>query len=355
MNDISQQPNTSANTQESSHDYVEESCKFGCCTFVQGWYKIVATQKNIAPEGADTTNFVAEICPKCHGIFTSNTSLLPWIQVNNKDKMGQNIQRVYPSGEDFTIYRTDQGVIVNFADCRERERDQRAKFIKIAEDLCNLRFLSCQMAPWRFWRRACDQGGGFYDHEIAQAIYLALQGDANEAGNILRDGLKMADDRLTNENRIRYLLACLLTAVLFSAPFWLAYWLEGPTDRIWTPYLLAGAAGGIGAAFSIATRVQSLHLKPCFHSVMNYVTGGLRVLTGFEASIVLLLIINSTFLAGIAKALPMGQGHSPSDVYRTNVLLLGFLAGFAERLVPSVLQVLQSRAGLGSASTEPVA
>src|SRR5262249_32248793 len=154
-------------------------------------------------------------------------------QVDNKDKMGRTIQRIYPSGEDFTIYRTDQGVIVNFADCRERERNQRAKFMKIAEDLCNLRFLSSQMAPWRFWQRACDKGGGFYDHEIAQAIYLALQGEAHQAGEILRDRLKLADRRLTNENRIRYLLACLLAALLFSTPFGSTYWWEKATAQIW--------------------------------------------------------------------------------------------------------------------------
>ncbi len=122
---------------------------------------------------------------------------------------------------------------------------------------------------------------------------LALEGNAHEAGQIIDDGLARAANRLTNENRIRYLAACLIVALLPAAlATWLYLWHQSPHPA-WYSVLLAGATGAIGAVFSIAMRVQSLNLHPCEQSVMNYVMGSLRVLTGFTAGSIALTTHNT--------------------------------------------------------------
>src|SRR5262249_46463526 len=102
--------------------------------------------------------------------------------------------------------------------------------------------------------------------------------------------------------------------------------------------------GAGGAVFSIALRIQELNLEPCTQSVMNYVMGALRVLTGFTAGGIILLLINGTGLGdgilSLFKSVPM---DSLTDQSWKCIVLVGFLAGFAERLIPSLLQTLESR------------
>jgi hypothetical protein len=107
---------------------------------------------------------------------------------------------------------------------------------------------------------------------------------------------------------------------------------------------MAAAAGAAGAVFSIASRIQHLDLKPSIQSVMNYVLGALRVLTGFVAGAIILFIINGTvFGEGVLKIF---EGVTEMTALTASnwksIVLVGFLAGFAERLVPSLLKNLQS-------------
>jgi hypothetical protein len=336
-----------ANTIGSSTDHREKSCDFGFCTFVRGWYQKIGEQ-----EKSKISDLQTDICPKCHGMFSSSTSLLPRIVLAATDKMGQTILQIYLSGEDYTIYRTRQGVNVNFGDCRERERQQRAKYERISPQLCRLRFLTKQMA--RFTRSRFTKRGGFYDHQIAAAIYLALQGKTKEANQILNTGLALAEERVTNENRVRYLLACLLVGLI---PVFALCLLNGvmrlPLDEVWVPYLMAAAAGAVGAVFSIALRIQDLDLKPFAQSVMNYVMGGLRVLTGFVAGAIILLILNGTvFGEGLVAKLLESPMTELSARSWTCIVLMGFLGGFAERLVPSLLQSFQSRVENGATNNQ---
>jgi len=326
----------------------ENTVQPGCCTFVKEWYEGIAAQK------PGKNRLSTKICDRCHGLFTSSTSLLPNMKLKSRDKMGETIKQMYPSGEDFAIYRTRQGVIINFADCRAREREQRKQYAVISEKLCRLRFLTSQMAGWLGLKRL-SRTGGFYEHQIAEAIYLVMQGKPDQAGELLDLGLKLANERLTNENRVRYLIACLATAVI-PALFWGAVHLGFITFANWqvySPYFLSGLAGAVGAVFSIALRIQQLNLEPCAQSVMNYVMGALRILTGFTGGAIILLIINGTGLGdGILSLFKSIRMDSVTDASWKCIVLVGFLAGFAERLIPSLLQTLESRVENPAVETE---
>jgi len=309
---------SAANPENPCND--DESC------FVSKWRK---------PDSAGAP----ENCKKCSGMFSSNTLLLSGIKPGIKDKTGQTIVQVYLSGEDYNIYRTRLGVNVHFADCRAQEREQRARYAEISQTLCRLRFLTGQMAHWPFARNRRGQHGGFYDHQIAEAICLTLQGRGGDAKQILDTGLALAEERVTNENRVRYLFACLYVSLIPVFITWPLYCFGQLTQ----PYLMAAAAGAVGAVFSIALRVQDLELKPCAQSMMNYFMGALRVLTGFLAGAVVLLIINGTiFGEEFLKVLVEPTKELTAQTWKC-IVLVGFLGGFAERLVPSLLQNLQSK------------
>jgi hypothetical protein len=309
----------------------------GTCDFVEHWCKKIEGKTAVTADDV-------EICGVCHSLFSSDSLLLSQIKVGTPDKLEQTILQVYFAGEAYKIYRTRQGVSVHFADCKRREQIQRGKYLNVLSKLCRLRFLASQMGRWPFVLRWLNKSGGFYDHQIAEAMCLALEGNAQEAGQIIDDGLALASNRLTNENRIRYLAACLAVALLPAALVaWLYLFHQAPHPE-WFSVLLAGATGAIGAAFSITMRVQSLNLHPCEHSVMNYIMGSLRVLTGFTAGILLLLLITHTVLGKAIQAL----FEPESTVDWQNISLVGFLGGFAERLVPSLLATFERRAGTGT-------
>ena len=313
----------------------------GACDFVARWSKKVNENKIVGPGDV-------EICSVCHGLFSSDSLILSQIKVGAPDRLEQTILQVYFAGEAYKIYRTREGVNVHFADCRRREQKQREKYLGVLGKLCRLRFLASQMGRWPSVLHWVNRSGGFYDHRIAEAMCLALEGNAPEAGQIIDDGLALAANLLTNENRIRYLAACLAVALLPAILVaWLYLFHQAPHPE-WFSVLLAGATGAIGAAFSITMRVQGLDLRPCEQSVMNYIMGSLRVLTGFTAGVLLLLLITHTVLG---KAI-QGLFEPELAVDWQNISLVGFLGGFAERLVPSLLATFERRAGTGT-SDEP--
>jgi hypothetical protein len=71
---------------------------------------------------------------------------------------------------------------------------------------------------------------------------------------------------------------------------------------------------------------------------MNYVVGGLRVLTGALGGPIVLLIATQTIIGDALVKLFHVEAGADALLKTTGVVvLLAFLAGFAERLVPSLL------------------
>jgi hypothetical protein len=168
-----------------------------------------------------------------------------------------------------------------------------------------------------------------------------MDGKIEEAKETLDRGIELATSRNTNENRVRYLGACLVVALVLVFLLWGVY--RGYLASLWSPLppdshglLLAAGAGALGAVFSIGTRVQKLKLHPCEQSAMNYFMGALRVLIGFASGALILLLATRTEIGSSIKLL----FHINSW---QGLALLGFFGGFAERLVPFLLGKLNSQ------------
>ena len=119
--------------------------------------------------------------------------------------------------------------------------------------------------------------------------------------------------------------------------------LWGPTQIDWTiwksvaphiaglkSYLIAGMFGATGAMLSVATRLQEFKLKPCHQSNMNYWMASLRIGIGVVAGIVILVLARTILGDAIGKHF--------TNLYWEAVAAVGLIAGFTERLVPSLLQ-----------------
>jgi hypothetical protein len=275
---------------------------------------------------------------------------LSQIRRGAEDGLGNRIEELYWCGSNYTIYRSNRGVFVHFSDCPEEARRQRLAFTEICPELCELRFLTGEMD-----RNVSVMGlsiPGFrapkdsiFDHNIAQAIMLLMEGKVRDADDIAKAALTLAVSRATSDNTIRYLCASMataftaivLTGLFFAVP-------HGLHQDLVDQMGVAAGAGAVGAFFSIITRLESFELKPCQQSRMNYWVSVTRILMGVIAGVVLVLIVNTSLGGALVK----------TDGLRTlaGAAVLGFLGGFAERLVQTLAQ--RAAVAMGDRGGTPV-
>jgi hypothetical protein len=270
--------------------------------------------------------------------------LLSDLSVGKKDKLGHVIAEILWLARNYAVYRSHRGVYVHFSNCPQEENNQRSRFTRISPELCELRYLTAQMSSGlTFGLRGPPSS--IYHHNMAQAVMLVMEkkdsADLEEAKKLAVKTLNMAVERVTNDNMLRYLRVCLLCwGAVTVAALWLLW---EPTQFDWKfwqqirphiaglkSYVIGGMFGATGAMLSVATRLQEFKLKPCHQSNMNYWMAGLRIGIGVVAGIVILVLARTILGDGIGKHV--------ATMYWEAVAAVGLIAGFTERLVPSLLQ-----------------
>ncbi len=269
------------------------------------------------------------------------------------DAIGAMVREVQFRGRDYAIYRSDRGVYVHFSDDPEIDRAQRAAYVKLSVQICELRYLTSQMRPSRV-RHLIDRFTGedtLYDHNMGQALMLLMesvsQRAANqtaaadkteqEAGDIAQRALDMAIKRNTTDNTIRYVRTCVLFGVAWLFIALAVYWLYANSgERQY--YVLASAAGIIGAVFSVIVRAQAFNLKPCDNSSMNNLMSFIRVGMGGMAGPVLLLLLMTFSANALGGTTDVTKEAMGTPGFIRMVAIIGLLGGFAERLVPNLVQ-----------------
>jgi hypothetical protein len=254
------------------------------------------------------------------------------LKLKETDKLGNRIEEILWLGSQYAIYRSTKGVVVHFSDCSKDEEEQRQKFAEISPELCELRYLTTEMM--KFW--FLKNHRGLFEHNMAQAIMLLMEEDKpDDAKALAQKTLDLAVHRVSNDNTIRYIGTCLLVFALcvalgiiflrwphFSAP---------GAQSTWKLFVVCGMFGAAGAVFSIATRLNAFKFRPCNDSWMNYCMGAIRVWIGVVASVVFLLFLTSK-ISDVTTIHPFSL-----EAQDWGTTAFGFLAGFAERLIPNVL------------------
>jgi hypothetical protein len=272
------------------------------------------------------------------------------LQKGKPDKLGNIVREILWIERNYAIYSSDKGIYVHFSDKAEMEKEQRKRFTEISPELCELRYLTAQMRGWNWWPWfSSHRRHTLYEHNMAQALMLIIEDkDDPAAKRIAKETLEMAVRRVTTENTIRYVRACLISAIgviaLGTMAFWALNHIGHPEALKWTPYLVGGMFGAVGAVFSIVTRVEAFRLQPCDESRMNYWMSAIRVLMGVMSAIALLLLVD-TLLVDVLSKLTGSPKHiiewidDPKNVvFWQAMAVLGFVAGFAERLIPNLLR-----------------
>ena len=243
-----------------------------------------------------------------------------------RDSQNREITRVYAKrAGKYAVYLAGD-VRIEYADDCNEEADQRAGVVaaigKTRAEITSL------LVGWSQERRRV------YDCKLAMALELALEKKPEEARTMAEEAKAELIQERAAAGRMQYigfaaawclpLMLLLATGERFSG-------IHNAGDDL----LMAGQAGLVGAAFSIAMAVQTRTVALDTDRWSNASDGLLRLVIGILSGGVLLLLLSS----GLVPKLALGEGPAVSwaEISWKGVLIIGFIAGFLERLVPDLL------------------
>jgi multisubunit Na+/H+ antiporter MnhB subunit len=245
------------------------------------------------------------------------------IQVGKPDGRGLPITYVYAvEDNEYAIYQAGE-VMVHFADDPAKAQVQRKSILPISSARAEINALVQGLV----YREVCDR-------QLAYALQLALDGDTDGAKATIAAAKAFVLARRAARGRFQYLkwsfgAAAVMIGLLFLASR--LYPFREASSDLW----LAAKAGLIGAAFSIALAIRNRTVALDTELLANVTDGTLRLLIGVISAGVLLLLL----ACGILPSLKIGDANfSGSTLTWQMVLIIGFVGGFLERLVPDLLE-----------------
>lgn len=272
------------------------------------------------------------------------------VKLHVNDAAAARIIEVYAKAPPYyAVYRTPTRVLVHYADDPDIAKAQRAALAPLNPLRGLVNGLLDGWGPARSIR---------FTRGVADALIVALEGDVAGAATILQDVKQKIIDERTSWARFLYLIVAVVTAAVLillltgadAAVFSKLIALPPEGRGIW----LAGGAGSVGAFFSIATAMRSRTILTDLQWLDNAADAVLRILIGLIAASLLFCMLQA-HLVNISLGMPDPKaGASQQWMF---VIVVGFTAGFLERLVPDLLSkstlVVATSSGGGSGGLDP--
>jgi hypothetical protein len=271
-------------------------------------------------------------------VTEQNTFQIEDVVRNQLDDTGSPILKVYAKAPPYyAVYGTDERVKVQYSNSDAEAAAQR-------KGLAPLNGVRSQIDGlidgWRKSNRFKGKAAR-YDARVATSLILCLEGDPTNALASLNDIKRDINEERISWARFEYLIAAsafslLLLLIVLIACFFFS---RGP---LLTALWLAATGGVIGAFFSIALAISNRTVLTNLRQRDNYCDAVLRITIGLLASLVLILLMRANLL----KDFKINDvALSGTKITTEAILILGFVGGFLERLVPDMLAKAASAAG----------
>lgn len=272
------------------------------------------------------------------------------VKAGGEDNAGNPIDKVYTkNAPDYAIYQSLGQVLVHLADDPDRAKAQAVALAPLGVLRGEIDGL---IDGWRNKRKRQSKVAAL-QLGIFRALSQALQGDIAGARQSLEEIKQGILSDRTAVARFEYMMvaaSCFLAIVVLTE--------LGLIPKL-VPHLYPAAdpeqirigvsAGALGAFFSIATGLRNRTVLPDLHYLDNAADALLRMLIGaIGAGAALALYDVGLVHLELPKADDGGLSGSA-------LFVIGFLAGFSERLVPDLLaKTAQAIGGAGPGGAPPI-
>lgn len=281
------------------------------------------------------------------------------INESRPDSTGAIVRAVYAKVTPiYAVYATERRVMVHFADSATIGSEQRQALASLNATRGEIDGLvDCLREGGSAGKRA---NADRFDRRVADALVVALQGQHEDAAALLNALRQEICDERISLARIEYLMAaCVAMLVLIgicaaAASSWLqrmVSFVHSPDSRtLW----FAAGAGTVGAFFSIAIAIRNRSVRPGHIWRDNVADAALRILVGAISAVLLVSLMRSGMISLTVGNATLAEGARAPLL----IMVIAFLAGFLERLVPDLLARsslvdAQPAAGLTPAATAP--
>ncbi|UVO51133.1 hypothetical protein M0208_11595 [Sphingomonas sp. SUN019] len=252
------------------------------------------------------------------------------LAVGEPDGIGSTIRIIYAKKPpEYAVYGTDNRVLVMFADDPARADKQRVRMSRLNPLRGEVNGL---VEDWRLKPGSAPRAAR-YDRCVADALIVGFEGDIAAATALLKSIKQGILDERVATARFEYLVVAFVTGVAVMLAITLANAIAQYGNAT-VDLLRGGAAGAVGAFFSISLAIRGRTVLPDLQRMANLLDAALRMVIGIIAAVVLIAFIRSGVVSvNIGDAALSGR-NAPDWLL---VLIYGFVAGFSERFVPDLL------------------
>lgn len=243
------------------------------------------------------------------------------VRTGRPDKRGLDILDVYWAVADYKIYRTERGISPHFSDDEEKAGEQRQRYMNIGPQLSRLNgMLNVGYI---------GDAEPFFNREIARAVAQALEGNAAKAAETLTQLEARASKSWQISARTEYITACGVVTLLATLAWLLRLSVGQGLTALPVLQFQVMALGAWGAFLSVAIGLSNLEVDPHASSRYNLLTGVLRILVGMLGAMILYFVLMSEVFSNLVTS---ASAYNDYAIY-----VLSVVAGFSERMVPSIL------------------
>jgi hypothetical protein len=269
-------------------------------------------------------------------------------KVGERDQSGAEIKNIYSSTRQFVIYEAGDQIRCLLPDDFGVAKGLRQR-------IADLGGLRASIEDWR-----CDPSLSPNEkmraaRELAWALAQALEDENKPQSNEPKDILTRVDARLRSlvksHYRKKYCVANLLAfgvievILIVVTVFAFLSGISGNLGAIHR-YALYGCFGGLGAFLSVITGLRSIDIDINLSRWEHVFSGATRIMIGVVGGLVIGLALDSRLIDPTFGNSPTSAGSSASVEPRLALsLILAFIAGFSESLVPNLLHRAEQAVG----------